>query len=189
MFTCFEVHVSNSITSAKTMSTRGEYTLLQYILHWLRGPGWHWILLLVYAAWWAQLQDARLSEHKQGEKRPTTDWLRRRGSLRSVKDARNLLIFHVILLVLEPVEGYWILISWYRTFSAIYWMQVPDSYTWGDTLVKYWCNCLFPIGLLFWSLLGIDLMLLTWAHVQELRALTSLVEIGESGEDKGRNEE
>lgn len=68
-------------------------------------------------------------------------------------------------------------------------MQVPDNYTWGDTLVKYWCNFLFPIGLLFWSLVGIDLMLLTWAHVQELRALTPLVETQESGEDKGRNEE
>lgn len=169
--------------------TRGEYTLSEYILHWLLGPGWHWILFFVYAAWWAQLQDARLSEHRQGEKRPTIDWLRRRGSLRSVKDAQNLLIFHVILLVLEPVEGHWILTSWYRTFSAIYWMQVPDNYTWGDTLVKYWCNFLFPIGLLFWSLVGIDLMLLTWAHVQELRALTPLVETREPGEEKARNEE
>lgn len=51
--------------------------------------------------------------------RHTIHWLEKQGYLHSQTDAQYLILFHLILFILEPVEGYWILAGWYRSLPFL----------------------------------------------------------------------
>ncbi|KAL4885508.1 hypothetical protein BJY04DRAFT_214304 [Aspergillus karnatakaensis] len=143
--------------------------------HWLLYYSWHWALLLVYALWFEESYLIGSNPRRTPDEQTTppnnprvTLWLERKGHLRSEKDARSLLGFHIVLLLLEPIEGYWILTAWYRTFLRVYSMSVPKHYTWIDRVAKYWCTFLLPAGLVAWVLVGAVLVVWTWLHVWEL---------------------
>ncbi|KAL2827815.1 hypothetical protein BDW59DRAFT_143856 [Aspergillus cavernicola] len=135
-------------------------------LHWLIHSSWHWVLFMVYTAWFENSLPQAAAAHQN--RIHVTSWLERKGSLHSAKDARNQLIIHIVLLALEPIQGYWILTSWYRTFLPVYSMRVPDEYIWSERVAKYLCTFLLPAGLVGWSVVGIILVVWTWMHVCEL---------------------
>ncbi|KAL4862888.1 hypothetical protein BDV12DRAFT_35834 [Aspergillus spectabilis] len=160
-------------------STRGGYTLPEYLFAWLLGSGWRWILLAVYMSWWGDLKDFAFARYHETKSNRSTNthpnnsntilWLESKGYLHSPKSTLNSLIFHLILLALELVEGYWLLTSWYRTLHPVYKMSVPDYYFWGGTFANYWGSFLLPAGLVFWCVMGLDLAVCTVRVVHGLR--------------------
>ncbi|KAB8238212.1 uncharacterized protein BDW43DRAFT_154193 [Aspergillus alliaceus] len=143
-----------------------DCTFGQYVVYWLVYYSWHWILLWIYAGWW---DDSRIPRHLSLEPPPNAiSWLEKKGHLHSKKDARRLFIKHLILLALEPVEGYWILTEWYRAWLPGWTMKAPDPHDIGLNFARYICLVAFPVGLVVFSLVGVILMVSTVTHLREL---------------------
>ncbi|KAL5333555.1 hypothetical protein BJX70DRAFT_403454 [Aspergillus crustosus] len=120
-------------------------------LHWLLYSSWHWALFFIYITWYEQSFVLGLSppsqttsttthahrNHNNSQSNDPTFWLKNQGYLCSATSTRYLLVIHVIILILEPVEGYWILTGWYRLFQPAYAMKIPAHFTWVDRLAVY----------------------------------------------------
>lgn len=96
-----------------------------------------------------------------------TRWLEKRGYIHSQRDARRLFIFHLGLLSLEPIEGYWVLTGWYRVWLPGWSMKVHD---WEGHFAKYVSMVALPVGIVGLVLVGIHLVLSTVLHLSELWA-------------------
>ncbi|KAB8261632.1 hypothetical protein BDV32DRAFT_121209 [Aspergillus pseudonomiae] len=153
-------------TLSKAMSSNcDDCTFNQYVLYWLVYYSWHWILFWIYVCWW---EDSRIIHRSRLEPPPSPiSWLERKGYLHTRKDARRLFIIHLILLALEPVEGYWILTGWYRAWLPA-WTMVPDPYDIGGNFGRYIGLIALPVGLVMFSLVGVILMISTVTHLREL---------------------
>lgn len=102
----------------------------------------------------------------------TTYWLEKQGYLQSQSDARRLFILHLILLALEPIEGYWILTGWYQLFLPGSRMRIPESdqANWEGHFAKYICIVALVVGISGFVLAGAILVLSTLVHLYELWA-------------------
>lgn len=148
-----------------------DCTFLQYIPYWLLYYSWHWILLTIYLRWFAASMEPG-SRQPPSEYGPRGEsviyWLKKWGHLRSQTDARRLFIFHLILLALEPIEGYWILAGWYHLFLLGASIEVPNKGHWNDHFAKYICTVALVVGIVGWVLAGVYLILYTLLHLHEL---------------------
>lgn len=165
----FHVHrqtVQNSnIHITMTSSNCHDCTFPQYILYWLLYYSWHWVLFMFYLHWW---ENSMEFGRPRNPERHTLDWLEERGFLRSQTDARRLIIFLLILLLLEPVEGYWILTASYQLLLPGWNMKVQDDNDWNGHFGKYVCMFSLPVGIFVFILAGITLIISTLVHLHEL---------------------
>lgn len=100
--------------------------------------------------------------------RRTIHWLENQGYLRSQTDAGCLVLFHLILLILEPVKGYWILTGWYQLFLPGWRMKIPDDGDWEGHFGKFVCLLLLPVGIFVFLLKGVTLVISTVVRLHEL---------------------
>lgn len=143
-FSSYISHNYNKYLLIMATSNCDDCTLLQYIPYWLLHNSWHWILIIVYFNWWKTSMDpnTRQSHPESGPRGGNTiHWLEKRGYLHSQTDARRLFIFHLVLLALEPIEGYWILTGWYRLFLPGFRMEFPNGVNWEGHFAKYLHGC------------------------------------------------
>ena len=112
-----------------------DCTFGQYIVYWLVYYSWHWIFIWIYAGWW---EDSKIYYYLFLEcLASAVSWLERKGYLSSKKDARCFFIQYSILLALEPVEGYWILTEWYRTWLPGWTIKAPGLHDIQLTRSRY----------------------------------------------------
>lgn len=97
-------------------------------------------------------------------RRHTIQWLEKQGYLHSQTVAQYLILFHLILLILEPVEGYWILTGWYQLLVPGWRMTVHDR-DWRELLGKVLCMLYLPVGICVFLVVGMALIISTLVHI------------------------
>ena len=139
-----------------------DRAFLQYTPYWLLHYSWHWVLFLIYLFWWEKSMNSERPHLNPG--RHAIHWLEKQGYLHSQNDARYLILFHLILLILESFEGYWILTGWYQLLVPGWRMTVHDR-DWRELLGKVFCMFYLLVGICVFLVVGMALIISTLVHI------------------------
>lgn len=120
-----------------TPSECPDCTLFQFLIAWTRNSGLFWAFLLLNWVWiWIYMisTGGQNDANKTYTKTPNTRWLTEYIKTRS--QLTIWFLFHLILFVIQLIEGYWILQGWSR-WTLGFWTWQLENNQWMEQFDRF----------------------------------------------------